>query len=131
MNITTTTPMLGAEFAKSIIDMALKTMDDTSKEFAQILWNQLLLSLSQNLVSVIIFLVSLLLVSFVIALNGRWGMFGSVLYNYLYFGILFVAGLIFGSYIFVNIFFDLFAAILYVVCFLMVGKVLKGLGLKR
>jgi len=131
MDITTTTPLLGAEFGKYIINMALKAIDDTNKEVAQILWNQLLSFLSQNLILVIASLVGLLIVSFVVALNGRWGMFGSVLYNYLYFGILFIVGLIFGSHIFVNKFFDLFAAILYVVCFLMVGKILVVLGLKR
>lgn len=131
MNIATTTPLLGPEFAKSIIDMALKVIDDTNKEVAQILWNHLLSFLSQNLMAVILSLLGLLLVSFLVALNGRWGMFGSVLYNYLYFGVLFIAGLIFGPYIFVNMYFDLFAVILYVTCFLMVGKVLKGLGLKR
>ena len=131
MDITTTTPLLGAEFGKYIINMALKAIDDTNKEVAQILWNQLLSFLSQNLILVILSLLGILLVSFPIALNSRWGMFGSLLYNYLYFGILFIAGLIWGPYIFVNMYFDIFTAILYVACFLMVGKVLRGLGIKR
>ena len=64
-------------------------------------------------------------------LTGRWGMLGSVLYNYLYFGTLFVVGLIFGPEVFANDYFKLVLVLLYVVCFTLVGMFISKMGFRR
>jgi len=58
-------------------------------------------------------------------------MLGSVLYNYFYFGILFVITLIFGPDVFANDWFKIVLFIIYVVCFISVGKLLKKAGIRR
>jgi len=63
--------------------------------------------------------------------TGRWGWLGSVLYNYLYFGTLFVIGLIWGPEIFANDYFEIALVILYIVCFSLVGVILTKTGLRR
>jgi hypothetical protein len=62
---------------------------------------------------------------------GRWGSLGSLLYNFFYFGTLYIIGLLWGPEIFVD---DLFnaacAVVLYPACYLLVGYILERTGLK-
>lgn len=56
---------------------------------------------------------------------GRWGLLGSVLYNSIYFGILFILGLTFGPQIFIDdIFNTACTVILYPAFYLIVGYIL-------
>ena len=74
----------------------------------------------------------LLTIAFALALMGRWGMLGSVLYHYLYFGILFVVGLIKGPEIFVSEYFEIACAIiLYPICYFTVGTILDKTGIHK
>lgn len=122
MNATTSQFMI-----KEIFD----AFGNAQKDAYQILWDNLISFLLDNWLPVIGVLLLILIVSFVIALFGRWGMFGSVLYNYLYWGTLFIVGLIFGPKIFANIFVDILLVVLYVICFRLVGKILEGLNMKK
>ena len=66
------------------------------------------------------------------ALLGRWGSLGNFLYNFLYLGILFVVGLIFGPEIFVkDLFHEVCTLILYPICFYVTGQILTRTGLRR
>lgn len=114
-----------------IIQYVFKVINDSQVQAYQALWDGLILFLSSNWLSVVGILLFLLVVSFIKAINGRWGMFGSIAYNYLYWGILFIAGLIFGSKIFANTFIDVALFILYLICYKLVGKILTGLHLKK
>lgn len=116
--------------ATEILDKMLSAIGEAEKEAYQIIWDYLMSFLSENWLKVILFLVALLVISFVRALFGRWGMFGRVMYNYLYWGTLFILGLIFGPKIFANIFIDVLLFILYLICYKLVGKILKILHLK-
>lgn len=111
-----------------IIDKMVMAVGETEKEAYLIIWDNLLSFLSENWFPVILVLTTLLVISFVRALFGRWGMFGSVLYHYLYFGTLFIIGLIFGPGIFANLFIGIVLVVLYVVCYLLVGNVLRSFG---
>jgi predicted branched-subunit amino acid permease len=62
---------------------------------------------------------------------GHWWVLGSVLYPYLYWGIILIIGLIFGPAIFVNTYAELDLFILYIFCFILVGRILNKTGLKR
>lgn len=128
MNSGTSTTLIPAT---EIIDKMVNAAGQAEKETYRIIWDFLMSFLADNWLKVILFLFALLLVSFIRALFGRWGMFGSVLYHYLYFGILFILGLIFGPSIFANVFIDLLLFMLYLVCFALVGKILSGLGFRR
>ena len=129
MNASTTSP-LGIDFPKQIVALLLKDFDDGKKQAAHILWNALMSFLGQYWLLVLAVLLVILFLSGFQAFTTRWwGWFGSVLYNYLYFGILFIIGLIWGPEVFVSDLFDILAVVLYVVCFLLVGKILSGTGI--
>ena len=64
-------------------------------------------------------------------ITGRWAVLGSVLYHYLYFGILFLVGLIKGPEVFVSDYFEAACAIiLYPLCYLAVRKILEVTGIR-
>ncbi len=65
------------------------------------------------------------------AFAGRWGSLGSFLYNFFYFGTLFIVGLIWGPEVFAG---DLFKAactiILYPVCYWLSGYIMRKMGVR-
>lgn len=128
--MSTTSTSTDTSVINSFIDPLLNAVDEAQKETAKMFWDFLIKFLSEHWLPVIGILFAVLMISFIIALFGRWAMFGSVLYHYLYFGTLFILGLIFGPGIFVNIFIDILLVVLYVVCFKLVGKILKGIGFR-
>ena len=128
----TTTPVFGPDFVKDLIPWMFQTMADATKHTYRILWDYGISVLKQHIIATILVLLVLLMFSYLRALiTRRWGLFGSLLYNYLYFGTLFIIGLIFGPETFANDYFEIFLAILYVVCFILVGKILTETGVRR
>ena len=101
------------------------------RQVAHLLWSALLVFLSAHALWVIAFIVVIFAVAILYALLGRWGLLGSVLYNTLYFGILFIVGLIWGPDVFIS---DAFHAactvVLYPICFLVTGWILDWTGVK-
>jgi hypothetical protein len=131
MNASTTSP-LGSDFPKQIVLWFLDAIDEGTKQAYRMIWNAVKQLLVEHWGFVIIALVSILMLAVLNYLTtGRWAMLGSVLYNYSYFGILFVITLIFGSDIFANDWFKIVLFIIYVVCFVSVGKLLKKAGIRR
>lgn len=94
-------------------------------------WDAGMAYLIDHWVVVIVFLIVILVIAVLRAISGYWGMLGSVLYNYLFFGTLFVVGLILGPEVFANNYIKVGLALLYVICFLMVGRILDWTGLRR
>jgi hypothetical protein len=129
--VTSTTTILGPDLVKELIPQILQEFDEATKQAYLMMWNILLTFLGQHSVAVIVGLVLILVVAFLRALTGRWGMLGSVLYNYLYFGTLFIIGLIWGPEVFANDYFKLVLVILYIICFLLVGWILHKTGLRK
>ncbi len=128
----TTTTQFGPDFVKELIPWFLKMIEDSTKKAYRIIWDAFIPYVWQHWLAILVILILILIVSFARAIfTGRWAVFGSVLYNYFYFGTLFIIGLIFGPELFVNDYFQIFLVILYVVCFLLVGKILRKTGLKR
>ena len=113
--------------SKEIINGLFKVFNDAQVQAYQALWDGLILFLSSNWLLVTGLLLFFLITSFIKAINGRWGMFGSIAYNYLYWGILFITGLIFGPKIFANTFIDILYFLLYLVCYWLVGRLLRKL----
>lgn len=118
-------------FGKDMIDALMKAIDEGTKQAYHMLWDALISFLSEHWIAVLIVLTVVLAIAVVKAIMGRWGMLGSVLYHYLYFGILFLVGLIWGSDIFVSNWFSVACTIiLYPICYFVVGIILEKTGLK-
>lgn len=128
--ISTSTP-LGIDFPKQIVSLLLKTLDESTKQAFRMVWNILMSFLIEHWVAVIIILFIVLVYAVIRALLGHWWVFGSVLYNYFYFGILFLIGLIWGPEVFANDYFKIFLTILYITCFTVVGVILNKTGLRK
>lgn len=131
MNASSSQP-LGADFPKQVVEMFLNAIDEGTRQAYRMIWNGITQFLVEHWGWVIVALVSIFVLS---VLNyfatGRWAMLGSVLYNYLYFGTLFVITLIFGPEAFANDWFKIVLFVVYVVCFILVGKILRKTGIRR
>ena len=128
---TSTTPF-GPDFVNDMVIRTLQSVDEGTKWAYHLFWDSLISFLSEHWLTVISFLVLLFLVALIRAYMGRWGMLGSVLYHYLYFGILFLVGLIKGPEVFVSEYFEIACEIiLYPICYKTVGIILDKLGVRR
>jgi len=126
MNSTAT--LLPPNFIKDL----LGNIDEITKQTYQSLWNVLISFLVNHLIIISIVLVVIFIITVIMALLGRWDILGKVLYNYIYFGILLIIGLIWGSNILVSDFFHLVCTIiLYPICYWTVGIILNKTGFKK
>ena len=130
--MTPTTTPLGPDFPKQMIDLLFKAVEDGTLMAYRMLWDALLSFLSAHVIAVMAVLFVALIFTFLKAMMGRWGSFGSLLYNIFYFGTLFIIGLIWGPGVFAN---DVFnaacAVILYPLCYIAVGAIINALGVRR
>lgn len=92
---------------------------------ARLFWDAGMAYLTEHLVAVILFLIAIFVIAVAQALFGYWGMLGSFLYHFLFLGTLFIIGLIWGPEVFANNYIKVWLALLYVICFLMVGRILN------
>lgn len=128
----TTTPPFGPDFVKELIPWMIQQFGIATAKAFRIIWDVGMTILAQHWISILVFLVSVLIIALVRAFTtGRWAMLGSVVYNYLYFGVLFIVGIIFGPETFANDYFKIFLVILYVVCFIITGYFLRKIGVRR
>lgn len=112
----------------SIID----ALNEGTKQGARMAWQVLMSILADHWIVVTVLLLAVLLIAILEALLGRWGMLGKALYHYLYFGILFIVGLIWGSDIFVSNLFSIFCTLmLYPLCYWITGRILVKMGFIR
>jgi len=108
-------------FAKSLPKM----FEAALLKDATMLWGVLLNFLKIHWLFIAVFIFIAFVAVTVKAMFGRWGSLGSFLYNFFYFGTLFVLGLIFGPCIFLNDWFNAACAIiLYPICYWLVGRIL-------
>jgi lipopolysaccharide export LptBFGC system permease protein LptF len=127
----TSTFFIDPEDFKKILDSINQQLEDYTRQFAHALWTALLSFLVEYWLPFVVVLFVIFVALTIKAMFGRWGSLGSFLYNFFYFGILFVIGLIWGPNFFLGDFFHAFcAAILYPICYRLVGYVLEKMGLK-
>lgn len=126
MNATTS----GNIFLDEMVQMLPGAIAEGMKIAAHIMWDAAMVVLSENTLAIVGFLLFIFVVAMLKAMMGRWGMLGSFMYNFLYFGILLVVGLIWGPEVFVH---DAFRAactvILYPICYWVTGRILDATGL--
>lgn len=128
----TSTPAFGPDFVKELIPLIFQKFGEATAQAFRMIWDGGIGYLWQHWIVVLIFLFAIFLIALVRAFaTGRWGMLGSIVYNYLYFGTLFVIGLIFGPETFANDYFKIVLIILYVVCFALTGRFLSKIGVRR
>lgn len=122
---------IAIDFPKYLVTIFSDAFEKGTQQAARMLWSVLISILKEHWFAVISVLFLVLVAVTFKAMMGRWGSLGSFLYNALYFGTLFIIGLIWGPEIFVN---DIFnaacTAILYPVCYLLVGYILDKTGLR-
>jgi hypothetical protein len=128
----TTTPQFGPDFVKELIPWVFARVGEETAKAFRMIWDTGMAYLAEHWIAVIVVLVTMFLIALVRAfVTGRWAMLGSITYNYLYFGTLFIIGLIFGPELFANDYFKIFLAVLYVTCFILTGKFLQKIGVRR
>jgi len=118
----------------SVAPWLLNTMFvEAPKEASKLLWYEVLMPiLKEHWLSIGILLFIIFFLVTIKAMLGRWWSLGSFLYNFLYLGILFIIGLIWGPEVFVSDWINFFTTlILYPVCYWIVGWILDKTGLKR
>ena len=122
----TTTQPLGIDFPKQIVTMITDAIDKVTKEIYQALWDMLITLIKEHWGFFLVVLFLVLLAAFIrYMITGRWAILGSIIYNYLYFGILFIVGLIFGPHIFASDYIKILLTIVYIVCYTFVGKIFR------
>ena len=118
--------------ADSVIPLLLDSIEQGIKDAANMLWDWLLVYLGEHWIAIGSIVFVIFMVVTVKARFGRWGELGSFLYNFLYFGILFVIGLIWSPEVFISNWFGFFTAIiLYPICYLVVGWILNKINIMR
>lgn len=124
--------ILPENFAQDLINNILSTYDVLLRKIYHSAWDIFMSTIKEHWLLILSILFGLLIISIIIALMGRWGFFGSLMYNYLYFGVLFILGLIKGPEVFLNEYFEFFCILLlYPVCYKIVGIILDKTGLKN
>lgn len=124
--------ILPENFAQDLISNMLNTYDVLLRKIYHSAWDIFMSTIKEHWLLILSILLGLLIISIIIALMGRWGFFGSLMYNYLYFGILFIIGLIKGPEVFLSEYFEFFCfLLLYPVCYYIVGLILDKTGIRR
>ena len=123
----TTTQQLGPDFVKQMVTTVSASLEEGRRNAYIKLWNEVLMPhLHQHWLGVLEILVAILAAAFLTwIITGRWAWLGSVLYNYFYWGTLFIMGLTWGPAVFAKGFMDVFLVGLYIVCFTIVGILLR------
>lgn len=130
MNAATSSP-LGPDFIKQIVELLTTGIAVATAHTYWMFWEILLSFLAQHLLGALIALVAILgYAALLFIITGRWRVLGSVLYNYFYFGILFVIGLIGGPELYANDYFPIIATIVYIISFSVVGLILLTTGIR-
>lgn len=130
--MTPTSTPFGPDFVKELIPWMFQIFDEATRKAYHMLWDMLIAFLVANWGWVLVGLVVILLFAFFEYLaTGRWATLGSVLYTYIYYGFLFLAGLVFGPELFANDWIKLLLLVVYVVSFLWVRMILNGTGIRK
>lgn len=112
--------------------MMLQAVGEGTKMAYHMMWDALIYFLIHDWMLVLGLLTFFLVMAIIeFFFTGRWTMLGSVLYNYFYYGILFLIGLMFGPEIFANNWVDLLLFVVYAISFTWVGIILTRTGVQN
>lgn len=127
-----TSSPLGPDFVKQMVELLTTGVAQATAHAYRIFWEILLSFLAQHWLGTLLVLIAVLVYAILLYLaTGRWRVLGSVLYNYLYFFIMFLIGLIGGPELYANDYFPIIATVVYIVSFSIVGFILLTTGVRR
>ncbi|MDB5190003.1 MAG: hypothetical protein JWN49_329 [Parcubacteria group bacterium] len=127
-----TTSPLGPDFIKQVVDLLTIGIAQATAHAYRMMWDILLSFLAQHWLGTLITLICILLLAILeYIITHRWAALGSVLYNYFYFGLMFIIGLIGGPELYANDYFPIIATIVYLISFSIVGFILVTSGIRR
>lgn len=130
--MTASSTPLGVDFPKQIVEMFANVLGEETRQVARVLWGMLTNFLSTHWLAVLLVLFVVFVAVTLKAMMGRWGSLGSFLYNFIYFGVLLIVGLIWGPEVFVGDYFKVACAVvLYPICYWVVGLILDKMGVRR
>lgn len=129
MNTEPATYTFGHDFTKEIVSFFLNAIEDGTRNALRIIWEVFISFLFDHWIAVIVTLGLVLIYAIAKALMGSWGFLGHILYNYLYFGSIFIIASIWGPEVFAGTYVDIGLFILYILCYVLVGKILNRTGL--
>lgn len=122
---------MNPDFIKQTPTWFLNTIQEATIKDIKIFWDWGMSYLLAHLWIVLGILLIVLVYAVFRALMGHWWVLGSVLYNYLYWGSLLIVGLIWGPEIFASSYVDVGLFILYILCYIAVGKILQKIGVRK
>ncbi|MHB1330927.1 MAG: hypothetical protein ACYCY6_03095 [Minisyncoccota bacterium] len=128
----TTTSQFNTDFVREIFPWMIEEFGIATAKVFRIFWDIGVIYFVEHWGAILVGLVLIFIIALVqTIITGRWAMLGSITYNYLYFGTLFIIGLIFDPELFANDYFKIVLAILYVACFIITGHFLRKIGVRR
>lgn len=118
------------DFLKQMVEVMLNSFQQGTIQAFTWIWNGITSYLIEHWIAVIIVLLVVLIYAILRAFMGHWWILGSVLYNYFYAGALLLIGSILGPAVFANTYADIGFLILYIICYIVVGRILARTGLR-
>jgi hypothetical protein len=110
----------------------MEAIDDGTKQLIQLYWSVLTSFLTEYRIAVTVVIFLTVVFATLKDMTERWGMWGCVLYNTIYFGALLKIGLMWGPDIFVSNFFNAVCTVVpYLVCYLVIGIILHWITMLR
>lgn len=107
----------------------IQTFSEAIPKSYRMVWDAFMPFLAENWAWIILGLFIVFTYVSIKAFMGRWGALGSFLYNFFYFGIVFVIGLIWGPEVFAGDLFKLACTIiLYPICYWVSGFLMDKMG---
>ncbi len=121
-----------ADFPKELVSWFLNALDESTRRAYKMIWTIVKELLIKNWMSLSGLLLFILFLSFLFCkITKTWGTFASILYHYLYLGFLLLIVLIFGPEVFASNYFNIVLALLYGLCFYLVGVFVKKIHLRK
>lgn len=125
----TTTP--NNDLIKEVVNLLINAIPNATVWALQLIWGGIKVFIHDNLFYITGILSFVLLCAILKALLGNWRLLGSVLYRYLYWGSGLLIALIWGPEIYASDYIDIILYVVYLVCFTIVGIILKKTGLRK
>ena len=126
------TSITSQDFLHQLVLGLIDAIEVGTKNAYRMFWSYARDFFPEHWLLILSFVFAIFLIAVGKAMLGRWGSLGSLLYNLFYFGFILIVILIWGTDVLTNNYFNAFcAAILYPVCYLLVGKVLDVAGFRN
>lgn len=125
----TTTP--NNDLIKEMVSLLINAIPNAIVWALRFVWSIIEVFIHNNVWHITIILSTILIYAIIRALMGNWWILGKVFYKYLYWGSGLIIAFIWGPEVFASTYIDLWLYILSIICFIIVGILLKRIGLKR